>query len=84
MRTIALLGSTGSIGVSTLALVREFPDRFRVQGMAAGRNLPRLAKQIKEFSPQCVAIQHEEDGPRLRKLLGRKKVEILWGTSSSC
>lgn len=83
MRTIALLGSTGSIGVSTLALVREFPDRFRVHGMAAGRNLPRLAKQIKEFSPQCVAIQHEDDVPRLRKLLGRKKVEILWGEAGA-
>ena len=49
MRTIALLGSTGSIGVSTLALVREFPDRFRVHGMVAGRNLKLLAQQIKEF-----------------------------------
>ena len=40
MKTIALLGSTGSIGVSTLALVREFPDRFKISGMAAGKNLP--------------------------------------------
>jgi 1-deoxy-D-xylulose-5-phosphate reductoisomerase len=42
MRSIALLGSTGSIGVSTLALVREFPDRFKVTGMVAGQNLRRL------------------------------------------
>ncbi len=51
MRTIALLGSTGSIGVSTLALVREFPERFKVHGMVAGRNMALLARQIKEFSP---------------------------------
>lgn len=83
MKTIALLGSTGSIGVSTLALVREFPDRFRVHGMVAGQNLTRLAQQIKEFAPRCVAIQHEADVPRLRRLLGRNKVEILWGESGA-
>ncbi len=79
MRSIALLGSTGSIGVSTLALVRRFPDRFKVPGMVAGRNLQLLADQIKEFSPRCVAIKDEEDVPRLRALLGRRRVEILAG-----
>ncbi|HXF76264.1 MAG TPA: 1-deoxy-D-xylulose-5-phosphate reductoisomerase [Methylomirabilota bacterium] len=83
MRTIALLGSTGSIGVNTLALVREFPERFRVHGMAAGRNLRRLARQIKEFKPVCVAIQREEDVPRLRELLGATKVEIMWGEAGA-
>ncbi|HWP24549.1 MAG TPA: 1-deoxy-D-xylulose-5-phosphate reductoisomerase [Candidatus Binatia bacterium] len=83
MRTIALLGSTGSIGVSTLALVREFPERFRVHGMVAGRNLVRLAKQIKEFKPACVAIQREEDVPRLRKLLGGARTDILWGEAGA-
>jgi 1-deoxy-D-xylulose-5-phosphate reductoisomerase len=79
MRTIALLGSTGSIGVSTLALVREFPDRFRVHGMVAGRNLKLLARQIEEFRPKCVAIKDEGDVPRLRKLIGNGNVEVLFG-----
>ena len=83
MKTIALLGSTGSIGVSTLTLVREFPERFRVHGMVAGQNLRLLAKQIKEFSPNCVAIRNEQDVPRLRRLLGNHKVEILWGESGA-
>jgi 1-deoxy-D-xylulose-5-phosphate reductoisomerase len=83
MRSIALLGSTGSIGVSTLALVREFPDRFRVLGMVAGRNLRRLARQVNEFRPKYVAIKHEEDIPRLRKLIGSAKVEILFGESGA-
>ena len=83
MRTIALLGSTGSIGVSTLALVREFPDRFRVHGMVAGRNLKLLAQQIKEFRPRCVSIQQESDVALLRKLLGRTKVEILCGEAGA-
>jgi 1-deoxy-D-xylulose-5-phosphate reductoisomerase len=83
MRIIALLGSTGSIGVSTLALVREFPERFRVHGMVAGRNLPLLARQIKEFSPALAAIEREEDIPQLRKLLGKHTVEILSGQAGA-
>jgi 1-deoxy-D-xylulose-5-phosphate reductoisomerase len=83
MRTIALLGSTGSIGVSTLALVREFPDRFQVHGMVAGRNLLLLARQIKEFSPVLAAVEREEDIPQLRKLLGKHKVEILFGQAGA-
>ena len=83
MRTIALLGSTGSIGVSTLALVREFPERFKVHGMVAGRNMPLLARQIIEFSPAVVAIEREEDSAPLRKLLGKHKVEILSGQAGA-
>jgi 1-deoxy-D-xylulose-5-phosphate reductoisomerase len=83
VKTIALLGSTGSIGVSTLAVVREFPERFAVFGMVAGRNLRLLAKQIKEFAPSCVAIQREEDVLPLRRLIGRQKVEILFGESGA-
>jgi 1-deoxy-D-xylulose-5-phosphate reductoisomerase len=83
MRTIALLGSTGSIGVSTLAVVREFPDRFRVYGMVAGRNLKLLAKQIKEFRPACVAIKNASDVTELRKLLGGHKVDILFGEAGA-
>jgi len=83
MRTIALLGSTGSIGVSTLAVVREFPERFKVHGMVAGRNLSLLARQIKEFSPALTAIEREEDIAPLRKLLGKHKVEILFGPAGA-
>jgi 1-deoxy-D-xylulose-5-phosphate reductoisomerase len=79
MRSIALLGSTGSIGMSTLDVVRQFPDRFKVQGMVAGRNLQRLAAQIKEFSPECVAIKNEADIALLRRFLGNHRVEILSG-----
>lgn len=83
MKRIALLGSTGSIGVSTLALVREFPDRFAISGMAAGKNLALLAKQVREFSPGCVAIKHQEDVPRLRRLLGNARTEILFGEAGA-
>jgi 1-deoxy-D-xylulose-5-phosphate reductoisomerase len=83
VKSIALLGSTGSIGVSTLDLVRRFPDRFRIFGMVAGQNLKLLAAQIREFAPQCVAIKNESDVPRLRKLLGKKTIEIGWGVKGA-
>ena len=79
MRTIALLGSTGSIGMSTLDLVRQFPERFKIYGLVAGQNLKRLAAQIREFAPKCVAIKNEADVPRLRELLGNQRVEVLCG-----
>ncbi|HUR70605.1 MAG TPA: 1-deoxy-D-xylulose-5-phosphate reductoisomerase [Candidatus Limnocylindrales bacterium] len=83
MRTIALLGSTGSIGVSTLSLAREFPERFKIHGMVAGRNLQLLASQIKEFSPALVAIEREDDIAQLRKFLGKHKVDILSGQAGA-
>ncbi len=83
MKSIVVLGSTGSIGVSTLDLVRRFPDEFRVRGLVAGRNLKLLATQIREFAPEWVSIQEKEGIPLLRKLLGEHKMEILWGESGA-
>ena len=54
MKNIVVLGSTGSIGCQTLDVVRAFPDQFRVVGLAAGRNLDLLARQIAEFNPRHV------------------------------
>jgi 1-deoxy-D-xylulose-5-phosphate reductoisomerase len=79
MKAITVLGSTGSIGVNTLDLVRRFPKQFTVKGLAAGRNVRLLAAQTREFSPVWVSIGEEEQVPLLRKLIGKKKTEILWG-----
>ncbi len=54
MKGLVILGSTGSIGRQTLDIVRSFPDRFKVVGLAAGSNIDLLAKQIHEFRPQMV------------------------------
>ena len=83
MKSIVVLGSTGSIGVSTLDLVRRFPDEFRVRGLVAGRNLKLLAAQIREFSPQWVSIQEKEGIHLLREILGDRKREVLWGESGA-
>jgi 1-deoxy-D-xylulose-5-phosphate reductoisomerase len=83
MKSVVVLGSTGSVGVSTLDLVRSFPDKFRVRGLVAGRNLKLLAAQVKEFSPDAVSVRDEEGVAGLRQLLGRSKTEILWGESGA-
>ncbi len=55
MKRIVVLGSTGSIGQQTLDVVRAHPGRFRIVGLAAGRNIDLLAKQIEEFNPKFVS-----------------------------
>jgi 1-deoxy-D-xylulose-5-phosphate reductoisomerase len=56
VKAITLLGSTGSIGTQTLDIVGQYPDQFRIVGLAAGRNITLLAQQIRQFRPQIVAI----------------------------
>ena len=65
VKQIAILGSTGSIGQQTLQVVRALPQQFRVVGLAAGKNLDLLAKQIKEFQPRFVYHQAEKAPARL-------------------
>lgn len=57
VKALTLLGSTGSIGTQTLDIVRQYPDQFRIVGLAAGRNVELLAQQVQQFKPQIVAIQ---------------------------
>jgi 1-deoxy-D-xylulose-5-phosphate reductoisomerase len=56
VKAITLLGSTGSIGTQTLDIVAQYPDQFRIVGLAAGRNITLLAQQIRQFRPQIVAL----------------------------
>ena len=58
-RSIALLGATGSVGVSTLALVERFPERFRAVSLAAGRNVDLLAEQVRRHQPELVSVADE-------------------------
>ncbi len=79
-RKIAILGSTGSIGVNTLNVIREFPHRFKVTALAAGRNVELLASQVNEFKPQIAAVLTPDLAERLERLLDPAlKVEVVWG-----
>ena len=57
---LAVLGSTGSIGRQTLEVVRAFPHRFHIVGLAAGKNIDLLAEQINEFKPRFVYYQAQK------------------------
>jgi 1-deoxy-D-xylulose-5-phosphate reductoisomerase len=60
VKAITLVGSTGSIGTQTLDIVSQYPDQFRVVGLAAGRNVELFAAQIRQFRPEIVAISAAE------------------------
>ncbi|MDX9713912.1 MAG: 1-deoxy-D-xylulose-5-phosphate reductoisomerase [Dissulfurispiraceae bacterium] len=79
MKNISILGSTGSIGRSTLEVVASFPDRFRVSGLTAGSNIQMLAGQIQQFKPEVVAVSSKESYKEIKKIVGSKTPEILFG-----
>jgi 1-deoxy-D-xylulose-5-phosphate reductoisomerase len=66
MRNVSILGSTGSVGRSTLAVVDAFPDELRVVGLAAGGNINLLAEQVERYRPEVVSVRDPADVERLR------------------
>ncbi len=69
MRRLAILGSTGSIGVQALDVVARFPGRFEVVALAAGRNVERLAEQVRAFRPRLVAASDPAAAAKLKALV---------------
>ncbi|MFN7958762.1 MAG: 1-deoxy-D-xylulose-5-phosphate reductoisomerase [Holophagaceae bacterium] len=78
MRSLALLGSTGSIGTSTLDVVRAHPGRLSVAALAAGRNRDLLREQCEAFRPRCVSVGTREDAACLRSALSYAP-DLHWG-----
>ncbi len=78
-RRIALLGSTGSIGSSTLEVVRRHPGLYQIVSLTAGRNIELLIQQIREFKPQLVVLGRLEDVHTLRTLF--PSIEVRTGAS---
>lgn len=79
MKTIVILGSTGSIGTNTLDIVERFPDKFRVAGLTAHSNDEKLEDQIRLFKPRVVALSDTAAAARLRRRCASLSVEILTG-----
>ncbi len=78
MKTIAILGSTGSIGTQTLEVVRANGD-IRVAALSAGRNIRLLEQQIREFRPRIAAVWDEKDAGTLRTAVADLGVKVLCG-----
>jgi 1-deoxy-D-xylulose-5-phosphate reductoisomerase len=73
MKRVAVLGSTGSIGTSTLSLVEAFSDRFQIVALAAGRNVELLRSQVAHHKPQLVAVARAEDARTLAREFGHTR-----------
>ncbi|HET7755298.1 MAG TPA: 1-deoxy-D-xylulose-5-phosphate reductoisomerase [Anaeromyxobacteraceae bacterium] len=83
MKRLAILGSTGSIGVQTLDVVARHPDRFQVVALSAGRNHELLVEQIRRFRPSVVAMSDADAARGLRAEVGAGGPEILAGPEGS-
>lgn len=79
MKTLAVLGSTGSVGEQTLDVAASFPDRFRVAALAAGRRVEKLAEQIVRFDPDVVSVGDADGAERLRALVPGARAKIVHG-----
>ena len=86
MKRLAILGSTGSIGQSTLSIVESYPERYSVATLAAGRNLDLTFEQVLRWRPRILSLATEELAAELASRLraaGITGVEVLWGTAGS-
>ena len=81
MKRVSILGSTGSVGRSTLAVVDAFPEELRVVGLAAGANLDLLAEQVERYRPEVVSVRDAADVGALRARV-RGNVEIVCDASA--
>jgi 1-deoxy-D-xylulose-5-phosphate reductoisomerase len=83
MKKILVLGSTGSIGINSLNVIRDFPDKFKVSILTVNTKIDLLEKQIEEFAPECVVVKEEGQAEILRKRL-KGKTEVLGGIGGLC
>jgi 1-deoxy-D-xylulose-5-phosphate reductoisomerase len=79
MKRLAILGSTGSIGINTLDIVRRFPERFQVMSLSAGRNIELLRKQILQFRPRMVSVLNAELSEALRREFSASSLDVVHG-----
>lgn len=80
-KRLTILGSTGSIGTSTLDIVRQFPERFQVLALSCQNRVQQLLEQIHEFRPKVVCVGSEKKAQWLREQFPSDQLEILSGES---
>jgi 1-deoxy-D-xylulose-5-phosphate reductoisomerase len=86
MKRISILGSTGSIGRSTLSVVESYPERFEVIALAAGRNIEAAFAQAQRWKPQLISVAAEQDAEALRtklKKAGLSGVTVVHGSAGT-
>src|SRR5260221_6424602 len=86
MKRIAILGSTGSIGRSTLNVIENIPERFQLLTMAAGSNTEAALNDARRWKPKVLSLASEQDAHKVRKQLkaeGLSEIEIVHGQSGT-
>ena len=81
VKQVAILGSTGSIGINTLDVIRAHPERFKVTALTAAKQIDRLAEQCIEFKPSIAVVADADGAAQLTQLLQAKKIatQVLYG-----
>ena len=86
MKRIAILGSTGSIGRSTVSVAESYPDRFQIATLAAGSNLEAAFEQARRWHPRVISMAAESDADRLSSRLkkeGLPEIEVVHGAAGT-
>src|SRR5438270_9690402 len=86
MKRIAILGSTGSIGRSTISVAEAYPDRFQIVTLAAGSNLEVAFEQARRWRPGVISLAGEKDADTLRARLkseGLGEIEVVHGAGGA-
>ncbi len=78
MKKVAVLGSTGSIGLNTLEVIRKLRDRFEISAITADTSIDLLEKQANEFSPEFIVVRNKGNAKELRRRIGNK-IQVLEG-----
>ena len=78
MKNISVLGSTGSIGCSSLEVIDKLSHRFKVVGLAAGRNTQLLEKQVEKFRPKIVSLERKEEAEGFRRKYRGKSIKVAF------
>jgi 1-deoxy-D-xylulose-5-phosphate reductoisomerase len=79
MKNVAILGSTGSIGRSTLEVIDNLEHSYNVTGLAAGRNLELFHEQVDKFRPEIVSLESEEHAAAIRNKIDTSAVRVVFG-----
>ena len=83
MENISILGSTGSIGRSTLEVVDKLNSRFKIVGLSAGRNVKLLHSQVEKFKPKVVSLERQEDADKFRQGCKDPSIQVFCGQSGA-
>jgi 1-deoxy-D-xylulose-5-phosphate reductoisomerase len=86
MKRIAILGSTGSIGCSTLSVIESYPDRFQVSTLAAGNNTELAFEQAVRWKPRIISLAKEKDAEAIRarlRVAGLSEIEVVHGAAGT-